>query len=185
MYSMYGYGTAEHWGQGCRKKDCNLTLIFAVAETLIDIFIAVSCKHDHQGAFQLLKSIEEETGRREDKGRHCCLWNVLECHISQLAARMNHWTSILGVGALMRCEPDDHPFSEASMLPKRVCSSIHPFLLIILVSNLLCGMELNQFRPPKVATTFAFSSVCSFFYAEKVLSWHTVQCTYCTVQYCK
>ena len=153
-----------------------------MAETLIDIFIAVSCKHDHQGAFQLLKSIEEETGRREDKGRHCCLWDVLECRSSQLAARMNHWTSILGVGALMWCEPDDHPFSEASMLPKRVCSSIHPFLLIILVSNLLCGMELNQFRPPKVNDDLCvLSSVCSFCYAEKVLSWHTVLYNVCTM----
>ena len=33
--------------------------------------------------------IEEETDRREGKGRHCCLGDVLECHTSHVAARMN------------------------------------------------------------------------------------------------
>ena len=37
-------------------------------------------------------------------------------------------------------------FSEA-FIPPSVSSSIHPFLQIILVLNLLLGMELNQFRP--------------------------------------
>ena len=38
-------------------------------------------------------------------------------------------------------------FSEASIVPI-VHSSIHPFLQIILVLNLKCGMELSEFRPP-------------------------------------
>ena len=33
-------------------------------------------------------SIEEETDKREGKGRCCCLGDVLECRISHLAARM-------------------------------------------------------------------------------------------------
>ena len=45
--------------------------------------------------------IEEETDKREGKGRCCCLGDVLECRISHLAARMIWWkvferTSILG-----------------------------------------------------------------------------------------
>ena len=38
-------------------------------------------------------------------------------------------------------------FSEASILPS-VCSSICPFLQIILQLNLKCGMKLNEFWPP-------------------------------------
>ena len=38
-------------------------------------------------------------------------------------------------------------FSAASILPW-VRSSFHPFLQIILVLNLKCGMELSEFRPP-------------------------------------
>ena len=47
-----------------------------------------------------------------------------------------------------------------------VCSSIHPFLQIILVLNLCCGMELNEFRPPNSSDDLcALSSVCFFFFA--------------------
>ena len=38
--------------------------------------------------------------------------------------------------------------SEAS-IPSSDSSSIHPFLHISLMPNLLCGLILNQFRPPK------------------------------------
>ena len=38
-------------------------------------------------------------------------------------------------------------FSEASILSS-VRSSIHPLLQIILVLNLQCGMEQNEYRPP-------------------------------------
>ena len=33
-------------------------------------------------------SVEEETDRREGKGRRCCMGDVLECHTNHLAARM-------------------------------------------------------------------------------------------------
>ena len=33
-------------------------------------------------------SIEEETDRREGKGRHCCLGDEIEGHTSHLAGRM-------------------------------------------------------------------------------------------------
>ena len=39
-------------------------------------------------------------------------------------------------------------FTEASILPS-VHSSINHFLQIILVLNLLCGVEWNEFRPSK------------------------------------
>ena len=57
-------------------------------------------------------------------------------HYSHLVARMI-WrqvigrTSIWGGGGLVWCEPE-----------------YHPFLQIILVLNLWCGKELNQFPPP-------------------------------------
>ena len=38
-------------------------------------------------------------------------------------------------------------FYEASILPS-VCSSVHHFLQIILVLNLYCGRDLNEFLPP-------------------------------------
>ena len=41
---------------------------------------------------------------------------------------------------------DYHPFFRASIPPSSLYS-IHPFLKTILVVNLQCGMELNEFRP--------------------------------------
>ena len=35
-----------------------------------------------------VQSIEEETDRRVGKDRRCCLWDILECCTSHLAARM-------------------------------------------------------------------------------------------------
>ena len=66
--------------------------------------------------------------------------------------------STLGRRSLVCCEPDDHSFLEAFILSS-VCSSIHPFLQIILVLNLQCGKELNEFRTPNSSASFAFSSV--------------------------
>ena len=60
-------------------------------------------------------------------------------HYSHLAARMI-WTKVFGRksiwedGGSVRCKPDDHPFFR-NFRPS-VRSSIHPFLLIILVLNL-------------------------------------------------
>ena len=45
--------------------------------------------------------------------------------------------------------------SEASILPS-VRSSIHPFLQIILVLNLQCGMALNEFCPPSISLWLLF-----------------------------
>ena len=44
-------------------------------------------------------------------------------------------------------------FSEAPILP-RVHSSINPFLQIILVLNLLCSTELNEFLTPNSSDDF-------------------------------
>ena len=57
------------------------------------------------------------------------------------------------------CELDDYTFTKTSILPG-VRSSIHPFLQIILdlVLNLQCDMELNQFRPPTSSNDLCFFS---------------------------
>ena len=86
-------------------------------------------------------TIEEETDRRKDKGRRCCLGDGIECRTSQLAARIFEETlleenPLWEGGGLVWCEPDDYPFSEVPILPS-VRSSIYPFLQIILVLNLL------------------------------------------------
>ena len=53
---------------------------------------------------------------------------------------------------------------------KHPCSAKRPFFYYSFSSNhpgaksVECGMELNEFRPQTAATTFAFSSVCFFFY---------------------
>ena len=67
-----------------------------------------SCSEDRKKA---LLTIEKES----DKGRLCCLGDVLECRTSNLAARMI-WRKvcvrayILEGGGLVWREPDDHPF---------------------------------------------------------------------------
>ena len=69
----------------------------------------------HAGCKQIIKTIEEETDRREGKGRRCCFRDVLECHTSHLLARMiwSFWKNI-HFGRLVVwfawCEPDDHQF---------------------------------------------------------------------------
>ena len=50
-------------------------------------------------------------------------------------------------GGLVCRELENHSFFKAS-IPTRSFYSIHPFLQIILVVNLLCGKELNEFNPP-------------------------------------
>ena len=63
------------------------------------------------------------------------------------------------------CEPDDHPFSKASILTS-VLSSIHHFLQIILVLNLLCGMEFNKLLFPNSSDDLCLL-VYFFFYGLK------------------
>ena len=75
------------------------------------------------------------TYRREGKGYRCYLGDVLEC--SKDDQRKTFWKNIYFGRLVIH-------FSEAS-IPPSVRSSIHPFLLIILVLFLLCGIELNQF----------------------------------------
>ena len=72
--------------------------------------------HAHQAPYKgTVSGIEEESYRREGKGRRCCLGDVLKSRTSHLAARMieekfleEHpfWE---GCG-LVWCEPEDHPF---------------------------------------------------------------------------
>ena len=63
--------------------------------------------------------IEQESDRRDGKGRRCWLGDVLECHTSHLAARMIlrkvfGRTSILGGWWFgMWCELDDYPFFQS------------------------------------------------------------------------
>ena len=70
-----------------------------------------------QSKFVLPIDIEEETDRREGKGRRCCLGDVLECRTCPLSAWMM-WrerkfartSSLGGQGGLVWCKPDDHSF---------------------------------------------------------------------------
>ena len=47
--------------------------------------IALGIPREGEGG---VRHIEEETDRREGKGRCCCLGDVLECRTNHLAARM-------------------------------------------------------------------------------------------------
>ena len=97
--------------------------------------------------FFLISSVKKN--QTEEKARSSLLFgDVLKCSINHLAARMIKEKFLeehpfLESGNLLRCEPDDHHFSKASI---PTSSSNHPFPQIILV--LQCGMELNQFHPP-------------------------------------
>ena len=54
-----------------------------------------------------LRGIEEETDRREGKGRHYCSGDVLECRTRNL---QQGWFEGWEGGGLVWCEPHDHPF---------------------------------------------------------------------------
>ena len=106
---------------------------------------------------------EEELDRREGKSPRCCLGTYLN---AALAIWQQGWFEEMFFEehpfwkgeALVWREPDDHPFSWSIHFAK--CSSIHPFLQIILV--------LNQFVPQPAATIFDFPSVCLLFYDGRV-----------------
>ena len=95
-----------------------------------------------------LSSIEEETDRRKRSSQYC-LGDILECRISMDDLKKKLWKKIHFGRLVVWCgviQMIIH-LSEASILPS-VCYIIHPFLQIILVLNIGCGMELNEFRPP-------------------------------------
>ena len=92
-------------------------------------------------AFRGEHTVEEDSDRREGKGRRCCLGDVLECRTSHLAARMIlrkgfGRKSLLG-GTVVWCGVTWKiiHFSEA-FIPPGVHFSFHPFLQIILALNL-------------------------------------------------
>ena len=77
---------------------------------------------------------------------------------------------------LVWCEQDDHPFFWSIHSAKRPFFYIHTFLQIILCfkSVVRHGIEWIPF-PQTAATTFAFSSVCFFFFDDpKSLTWQEV-----------
>ena len=87
------------------------------------------------------RPIEEETDRREGKGRRYCLGDVLECRTSHLVGKddwqKSFWKNTHFGRVVVWCGVNQMiiHLSEASILPS-VRSSIHPFLQIILVLNL-------------------------------------------------
>ena len=88
---------------------------------------------------------------------------VLECRTSHLAAR-RIWGKVFRKNihfgrVVVWCGVDQmiSPFSETSMLPS-IRSSINPLFQIILMLNLLCGMELIEFHPPNSS-----DDLCLFF----------------------
>ena len=74
--------------------------------------------------------------------------------------------NINGNGGCVWWETNDHLFRQVS-IPPSIRYFIHPFLQIILALNILCGMELNQFRPHnQQRRPLPFHSFWLLFYAQ-------------------
>ena len=133
---------------------------------------------------------EEETDRRKGKGRRCCLWDVLEWCNNHLRAARTIWSKVFKKKTIhfgrvvVWCGVNQiiiH-FSEASILP-RVCSSIRPFLQIILQLNLKCGMKLNKFWPPYSVLFCLFLPLWWAFYFTLIdWAWEWIVCPICQLQ---
>ena len=105
----------------------------------------------------------EETERREDKGRRCCLGDVFECSSQQgwfedtgkLLEEHSFWEGVRTRWSSIFLK---HPFCQVSVLLFIL------FFKFILVLNLHCGMELIEFRPPNSS-----DDLCLLFYLFQLL----------------
>ena len=118
-----------------------LLLLLSFNQPSFSLFLSIHPKN----------TIEEEEDGRDGGGRLLhAVWGTYlppQPFISKDDLKKSFWKNIHFEGVVSSLNRMIINFYEASILPS-VCSSIHPFLQIILMPNLQCGMEFNVFRPP-------------------------------------
>ena len=130
-----------------------------------------------RGKYSSITGIEEKTHRREDKGRRCCFGDGIHSNprcTTDLAPgwfKEKGWIEERRLGRIDASENWMINWSSGSHNAKppssqNGCSS-KGFLQIILADN--CLALLSSTSPKQhTVTTFAFSSVCFFFYDYKI-----------------